>query len=356
MKVLSIHARTLIAAVLALMTFVCCSSLSADTIPVHAIQSVTLEEGDAFIHGLAYLDGYIWASTRTKPCRILRIDPDTLDYERIIPAEDALEGEDMVAASGALWIILYGPPSKVLRLDPDTLDVTTVVQFSREELLRGGALVYAFGSLWAGGGDGRIARIDTENYGYEIYDFSTALGRLQIHALAEGGGFLWAASPLYWKDSEKDNESIVLRINPQRPEEYAAVFLRNLSASDDMVHQGGRLFLGSEEGDATVVSIAADLTWRSEGNDKSGCNGLFAQGTMLWGALHGEPGGVIRLDPDSATHDYLLLPEGLNHANELVFDPTGNSLFISCWENPTKIVRVDLSGIEQSLIISLADR
>ena len=344
MKSRSLFSKVLFA--VALVTCICFyfPSLCADNISIHAIRSTVLEDGDAYIHGLAYCDGYIWASTRTKPCRILRIDPVTLGYERIVLGDDAFEGEDLISADGALWIILYGPPSRVVRIDPQTCETETVVQFKQNELSRGGALVYAFDALWVGGGDGRMARIDLNDYGYDLFDFSTALGRLQIHSLAEGGGFLWASSPLYRGESEEDNESIVLRIDPRCPDEYAAVFLRNLSTSDDMAYWGDRLYLGSEEGATSVISIANELIWRSEGVGETGCNGLFLQGSTLWGAFNGEPGGLLRLNPESTSHDFLPLPEGLNHANELVFDPDGNRLYITCWENPTKIVRIDLAS------------
>ena len=43
---------------------------------VNVIKTKILEQGDNRIHGFTYYDGYLWASTRTSPCRILKIDPD----------------------------------------------------------------------------------------------------------------------------------------------------------------------------------------------------------------------------------------------------------------------------------------
>ncbi len=83
---------------------------------------------------------------------------------------------------------------------------------------------------------------------------------------------------------------------------------------------------------------------------------IFAQGKILWGAFSGEPGRLLRYNPESASHDTLTLPEGFNHANEVVFDPGGGSIYISCWESPAKIVRVDLSTAEDPNLISLEHR
>ena len=345
---------------IAALLFICLSftgtGLFADIISASLIQSTVLEEGDAYIHGLVYFEGYLWASTRTKPCRVLRIDPKTLCYERILLDEDAVEGEDLITAAGSIWIILYGPPTKIVRLDPETLRLDTVVEFGQDELTRGGALEHAFGALWAGGGNGKIARIDLTDFSYEVFDYATALGRLQIHALTDGGGYLWASSPLYRKSDAMGNESIVLRINPRCPTEYAAVFLRNMSISDDMAYREGRLYTGSEEGGPSLISIAHDLTYRVMGESETGCNGIFGQGKILWGAFSGKPGRLLRYNPESASYDTLTLPEGFNHANEVVFDPRGGSIYISCWESPAKIVRVDLSPAEDPNLISLVHR
>jgi hypothetical protein len=129
-----------------------------------------------------------------------------------------------------------------------------------------------------------------------------------------------------------------------------------MSMSDDMVYWGGRLYAGSEEGGPSLISIAHDLTFRVMGESEGGCNGIFAQGKTLWGALSGEPGRLLRYNPESASHDTLTLPEGFNHANEVVFDPRGSSIYISCWESPAKIVRVDLSTAEGPDLISLLYR
>ncbi len=55
-----------------------------------------LELRDNQIHGFTYYDGYLWASTRTNPCRILRIDPVTLDYDRIILDPGLNDGEYLI--------------------------------------------------------------------------------------------------------------------------------------------------------------------------------------------------------------------------------------------------------------------
>ena len=65
-----------------------------------AVDSIILEQGDNIVHGFTYFNGQLWASTRTSPCRILRIDPNTLNYERIILDAGLNDGEDLTTAEG----------------------------------------------------------------------------------------------------------------------------------------------------------------------------------------------------------------------------------------------------------------
>ena len=110
-----------------------------------------MEQGDNFIHGFIYFNGYLWASTRTDPCRILKIDPDTLNYEGIELDVRFNKGEDLIGIDGFTWVILNTTPAKITRVNTETIEWESALTFQENELWRGGSLEYAFGYLWAGG-------------------------------------------------------------------------------------------------------------------------------------------------------------------------------------------------------------
>jgi hypothetical protein len=323
--------------------------LQAGTLETSVLKSTVFEQGDEFIHGFQYHGGYLWASTRTAPCRILRIDPKTLQYERIVLDEGFDEGEDLVAAGGWVWVILYGTPSRIVRVDPETMTWHTAVTFGPEEFTRGGSLTHAFGFLWVGGGDGKIARIDPESLSSQIFDFSTALGRLQVHALTSGSGYLWASSPIFSISDSKDNESIVLRINPENPREYAAVFLQETPVSDDMVFSGGHLYAGGESPDSALFKIALDLTYTRTATGEAGYLGCAARENALWGVLSGTPGKIVRFDQTLQEFQTYTLPQGFNHANEIAFDPVEAALFVTTWDSPVRVLKLGLPSAADSL-------
>jgi hypothetical protein len=268
------------------------------------------------------------------------VDPETLEYRRIILRESFDDGEDLVAAEDWVWVILYGTPSRLVRVHPESLHWETAVSFEAEEFTRGGALTYAFGSLWAGGGDGKIVRIDPQSLDYEVFYFSTALGRLQVHALTSGSGYLWASSPIFNpSDSERD-QSIVLRVNPCDPREYAAVFLQDTPVSDDLAFTGDHLYAAGESSLPGLYRIAVDLTYTRLASDVAGYLGCGALEHTLWGTLSGMPGKLVRLDTDLRGCQVYTLPPGFNHANEIAFDPENRTLFVTTWDSPARILKM----------------
>jgi hypothetical protein len=324
--------------------------LQGETTSPSVLGSMVFEEGDEYIHGFVYYGGHLWASTRTAPCRVLRIDPETLAYERIVLDDSFNDGEDLVAAESRVWVMLYGSPSRIISVDPETMGWETAVSFDPGEFTRGGSLTYAFGFLWAGGGDGKIARIDPASLTFEIYDFSTALGRLQVHALSNGGGYLWASSAIFSTADSGDDESIVLRINPRNPREYAAVFLQETPVSDDMVFTAGHLFAGGESPNSALYKIAVDLTYTRLVTGETGYLGCGALEDWLWGVLGGSPGKLIRLDAGFHEFQIYTLPEGFNHANEIAFDPVNGTLFVTSWDSPARMLKMGIPGSSERVI------
>jgi hypothetical protein len=327
-----------------------CGILHGETLIPSVLKSTTLEQGDEYIHGFVYHEGYLWASTRTAPCRILRIDPETLVYERIVLDEGLNDGEDLIVAGGWVWVILYDKPSRIIRVKPDTLVWQEAIIFKPEEFTRGGSLLYAFGSLWAGGGDGKIVRIDPESLDYEIFDFSTALGRLQVHALTNGNGYIWASSPIFSASDAVEEESIVLRINPRDPRKYAAVFLQDTTVSDDMVFTSGHLYAAGESSQPSFYKIAVDLTYTYLTTGETGYLGCVLLKDTLWGALSGTPGKLVRIDKGLHASKTYTLPQGFNHANEIAFDGMNSTMFVTTWESPTKILKMRIPKCPEELV------
>jgi hypothetical protein len=294
-----------------------------------------LQAGDDFVHGFIYYGDYLWASTRTSPCRILKIDPDTLDYEKVILDEGLNDGEDLIAANGYIWVILCTTPSQIIRVDPQTLDWEVAVEFQNDELYDGSSLAYAFGYLWAGGCDREIAKIDLSDLTYQIYSYPTGTTGSQFHALTSGGGYVWGSCN-HVCNSWCANT--VVRINPDDPTDYASVYISSVMP-DDIAYVDGYLYTVTEEAPSYIYKISDNLSYSSAWASSTKCYGIFSGSNSSWGVYAGSPGTIAEFDSSLNVKATYQLPFGFNNANEAAFDNAGN-IYITCWENPAKIVKL----------------
>jgi len=299
-----------------------------------------LDPGDNLIHGFAYHNGYLWASTRTSPCRVLKIDSDTLDYERITLSSGLNEGDDLIFAEGYIWVVTHTSPSRIVRIDPYTMHWEVVLSFKSNELKGGGSLEYEYGYLWVGG-YGKIAKVDLSNLSYSIYDFSSVIEDEQFHAITSGGGFVWASCP---------HKKTILKIEPDNPFSYDSLYI-NDPISDDIAYYNGYLYAGSESEDeyspSYLYRISDDLIYDSYKISDTICYGVFFHENSIFGAFVGKPGKVIELDCDLNIKKIHTLPENFNNANEIAFDEDGN-MYVTCWESPAKIVKFFTGSLKDS--------
>lgn len=235
---------------------------------------------------------------------------------------------------------LYTSPSKIIRVDPGTLAWEVAVSFQSSELSLGGSLEYAFGYLWAGGYDRKIAKIDLSDWSYETYSYSSVVSGSQFHALTSGGGYIWGSCPHYseWQGWYADT---IVRINPSNPADYTLVYISTLMC-DDMTYTGGYLYTGSEKSPSYVYKISDSLTYSSAKASDTLCYAIFAHDSSIWGAYVGSPGKIVEFDSSLNIRATYQLPVGFNNANEITFDTAGN-MYVTCWESPAKIVKLSLS-------------
>ena len=295
-----------------------------------------LDPGDNLVHGFVYYEGYLWASTRTSPCRVLKIDPETLDYERIILDTGLNNGEALISADGYIWVALDTSPCKIVRVDPETLAWEVAVTIN--ELSRGTSLEYAFGYLWAGGAYGKIARINLIDLAYEPYSYPSAGSFSYFASLISGDGYIWATDVHYSYWQGRYYASTVIRFNPTNPSDYTSVYISGGPLMDDVAFVDGHFYTGSETSPSCAYKISDSLTYSSAEISDTLCYAIFANNNHIWGAYVGSPGKIVELDLNLNILATYQLPVGFNDANEIAFDAAGN-MYVTCWESPAKIVK-----------------
>jgi hypothetical protein len=330
------------------------SSTQADshTLVSADIMTNVLGSGDSFIHGFIYYDGYLWASTRTQPARILKIDPTTLQVDsggRVELETKQDYGDDIVAAEGYIWVILYTNPAQLIRIDPTTLTADVAILFELSELRYGSTLQYAFGYLWAGGRE-KIARIDISEPltpTFQIYDYSSLVieednGTGIFTALTSSQNDLWG-SMLQWADSKGYFSSTVVKIDPDLPTEILTSTISTI-APDDMTYSAEHLYISSEDSGepSDIYQFASDLsTYTVTRAANSSSYGTFLNPLdpeSLWGVYIGSPGIIKKFDLSPAAMVTNTLPVNFDDPNELAFDESGN-MYVTTWTAPAGIVK-----------------
>lgn len=313
---------------------------------ISAISSNFLGTGNNQVHGLIYYDGYLWASTRTSPARVLKIDPSTLITDsQVILSSGENYGEDIVAANGFIWVILYTSPARLIRVDPSTM-LSSTIQLTG--LRDGEALEYAFDYLWAGGRDS-LAQIDISSPlapTYQIHDYSSLATQnlFILSALTSSENHLWGTLT-HWSWVTGWVSTTVIKINPGNPSgSYTTTGVSTLFP-DDMVFTNNHLYISNEENGSNpsdVYQFKNDLsTYTTTRAADSSSYGTFLNPLdpeHFWGAYIGSPGKIIKFDLEVSATLTLTLPTGYNDPSEIAFDQAGN-MYVSTWQSPAGIVK-----------------
>jgi hypothetical protein len=319
---------------------------------INAVTSASLGAGNSFPHGLIYDNGYLYASTRTSPARVLKINPSTLavDGSAILPAGQN-EGEDIAAANGYLWVILYTNGARLVRVDPATMAAVTAINFPSGDLAFGTSVEFAFGYLWVGGIN-KLARVDITNPlapTYTIFDYSALAldGYILFNLVANDANYMWANAHQYSFTIGGYSSDTFIRINPASPGVgYISTTVLPFFP-DDMVHQGGKLYAAVEGLNPTITPSSiyrfptALTPYTSTFAFSKGSYGLFANPldkTTIWGAFVNSPGKLIKFDLNGSPLITVTLPGGYNDPSEVAFDPAG-AMYVTTWQNPAGVVR-----------------
>ena len=342
-------------------------SILPDASP-EAVASSFLETGDNRVHGLVYAFDFLWASTRTSPPRIIKIDPITLAVvDRItLTGTFGLDGgEDLEAAGGYLWMIRYINPAQLVRVDPGTMAFQVFDMTGADYLSYGAALEYAFGYLWVGGYD-QLARVDVSTNPPDIitYDYSgLATNGGVLQALTSSSSQLWmgyyqCSSPTC-PDFASQLISVIDPASPAVPENTIGTGTEFFP--DDITYVGSHMFASTENnpGDPSdVYRFADDLTYTHSFAYNQISFGTFKNPLdplAFWAAYAATPGRIIRFDHTLAQLNSIALPDSYNLPSEIAFDPQGN-MYISTWQTPSGIVKYAAptadAGADQTVVDS----
>jgi hypothetical protein len=316
-----------------------------------SITTRVLDAGDSLIHGLIFYDNYLWASTRTIPGRILKINPTTLAVEsRIILLTGLDYAEDIKAGNGFIWSITSTDPAYLIRVNPATMTYTSTALSTggSNYLAFGESLDYSFGKLWAGGYN-KLAEIDitTTPPTFVLHDYSALVQSdfLLGTSLSNDSNYLWAVFGQRTFAPPYIAGSTILRINPSNP--GSGYISENLTTTfpDDMFNSGGYLFTSSEETGVPSYVYRFPVSISPYNNSLASSTSIsygtffdLSSPQVFWGSFTGSPGVIKKFTPSLIELWTFQLPTNFDDPSEIVFDAVGN-MYVSTFQDPSGMVK-----------------
>lgn len=333
-----------------------------------SVETLILGTGESSIHGLIYYDGFLWASTRTAPAKILKIFPGTTTSsmqveDSVTLAANRNNAEDIVAANNYIWSIAsetdgttYSGQAYLVRVDPTTMAVqyTSLYISPQNYLPLAESLKYAHGKLWVGGFN-QIAEVDIsdpDNITFSLFDTS---GLAQedyawATALASDATHLWAVFTQGDYAPQLYLGSTIARIDPNNPGNLAGYTTQNLSVlfPDDMIFTNGYLYTSSENSGLPSYAYRFPPNLQSYDTELAFNDGISygvfynpLDSDSFWGTYTGSPGTIIKFDLDlNQLWSFQLptTPSNFDNPSEIAFDESGN-MYVSTFTDPARLVK-----------------
>ncbi len=318
-----------------------------------SVLSNVLPAGDSSIHGLIYDNGFLWASTRTAPGSVLKINPTTLAVDgRATFLTGRNNAEDILAANGYIWSITSTDPAWLVRVDPATMAVqyTSLSSGGSNFLAYAESLDYNFGKLWVGGYN-KIAEVDISNPSsptFILHDYSVLVDQdyALATAMASDSNYIWAV----FTQGDFTPPSLLgatfARLDPSTPTSgYITATLTSVLFPDDMFRENGFLYTSSENSGLPSYNYMFPTSMVPYTTSLASGAGI-SYGTFFnpldpntfWGAFTSSPGLLLKFDMSLNKVFTTTLPLTFDDPSEIAFDPNGN-MYVTTFQDPAGVVK-----------------
>jgi VCBS repeat-containing protein len=323
---------------------------------VKAIETVTLNIGESYVHGSIYAKGYFFLSTRTEPAKLLRLNADNLADYRVINFSSGHNYADQlvyVQSKDKIYVVFSDAyTTMVAEVDPITMAYTEeIISDNKQGTVRVGIL----------GGHSMCAdennlyvltcQFDTSKIlKYSLSSMSsTPIAVCNIppeykyaHAIQYQEGTLYVSNGGYTPWIARVDAATLL-ISQIRS-------LKGSGFTDDFAINANYLFFGIEAGshsdqsgqilrvDKNNLDLFYYFSTGAKGSDTTGygaCFGVQSFDGTIWAIFDTWPGTITKIDPVSLSFTNYALEK--NDPNEIVYD--GRRILVTYWDQNPGVVQ-----------------
>jgi len=324
---------------------------------VKAAETVMLNIGESYVHGLIYAEGYFFASTRTNPAKLLRFNANNLaDFAEITFSPGHGDANQLVYVPSKRKIyVLFGLNTKTIaEVDPFTMEhMDDKIVDPNEEpspYNESGQSIttdndYLYVITCSGAGSTNIIK-------YSLGDYSMAKTVTLPSQYTYGHAIRYANGALFATGAATPPWVVKLKTS-DLSFEGGQVFSEGKIATDEFAFSDRYMFIGLETtihdqlsgaifridtSDVThppyIIETGAKGDVNSTGDYNGQCYAVQENDNYIWALFATLPGILTRIDPVSLSVQNYQLEH--NIPNEISWD--GKRLFITFWgQDPGRV-------------------
>lgn len=311
-----------------------------------------------YLHGFLKVGDYIFASTRSGPVKILKLNANDLTYEVLeftgAANFETTYGEIDKLTYSATKDRIYGcfgdlspydRKVRVVEINPHTLAWSVVITETRNPNSGWGPPITCDANyLYVGTYKSGTGTTD-DVFKYNLSDYSY-VGQVNVSGANRGIHALYAdpySNYLYATEFSYTTTARVFKIDRTTLTIVDTVTLDHGSPTDEFAITQTHIFVGLEDPTLRYVykidkSNLANISHITLPSGVTPCYGLTYDGTWIWGTYATSPGKLLKLNPTDMTYTIFTLPAGYNAINGFIDD--GDRMFLSCWDHPAKVARL----------------
>jgi len=301
-------------------------------------QKITFKQNLSYIHGFLLVKDSLFGLTNTSPAKLVKISTKNLSKYQIIsfPNDGRHDnGTELTYINNKLYLVFGGHGSYVSELQPDNLIYKDLWSSDKDysdpvinlpSMTSDGKYLYVISSTKPT----YIHKINLKNF-YDITTISLKEALNYGHSIRFDKGFLYATG-------EQDN-GWISKINPSDLKYHESIFNNDVSTpTDDFAVTNKYIFTCFENKSGIIYRTDKENLFVNKINTGifAPCFGLYFDGNNIWAVYDTSPGQLVGINPDTLKVSRYDLTE--SHPSEIL--SLKDSLFITFWESPAKIMRV----------------
>jgi len=315
----------------------------------------------AFLHGFIKVENYIYATTRSAPLKLLKINVDDfnnysiLEFTGTADFDTIYSGIDKIIYSSTRnriygvfsdnFTSAYDKKITVIEINPITLAYSIVINETLTPYSGFGPQItcdssYLYVTTSAGFSTDAIFKYNLSNFAY-VSKINIGNSTEVLHSTVRDPYSKYIYTAEYSYGSSAD----LFKIDTETMLYDSSLSIPSPGLTDEFAITENHLFIGVEDSTRRIYKIdknnLSSYSYITLSSEVTPCYGLTYDGTWIWGTYATVPGKLLRMNPNDMSYIVYDLDSSINNINGFIND--NNRIFLTSWEHPAKLSKLKKS-------------